>query len=316
MTDPNPVLLGELAEVDTVEALLELMRRAKAAHGMSYRQAQHRAARRGHVLPHSTLASALSRSALPRAEVVSAFAAACGYSDEEIARWREVWQRLAHPVRTPVTPAPAPAEAGAPSTTGRPVTVPAPRSLPGRPPADTSDPGGHESVRPSPRAHAVPPRSRRLVAAVGVVVTAAAVALLVWFGSTDQTPDGSPAGRQTEQQAVPTQPTADPTTSVTGTPPTTPVEQVPVVGPTEPGPATRQPTGGLAPNATATPAPATRQPVPPAQQPVPPAQQPAPEPSPAPDPFQPAPTTTEEAGPVGGGQYCRPSPPVCSRPIG
>ena len=67
----------------------------RAWSGFTYRQLQHRAQKAGKVLPHSTLASALSRSQLPREELVEVFTLACGLAEDEIAAWVETRKRIA-----------------------------------------------------------------------------------------------------------------------------------------------------------------------------------------------------------------------------
>ena len=69
-------------------------------------------------VPRSTLADALdpARSTLPRLDVVTAYATACGLSHDQLLQWRRVWkalQQAANPEE------PAPAAAAAPSRAGR-----------------------------------------------------------------------------------------------------------------------------------------------------------------------------------------------------
>ncbi|MEV0265428.1 XRE family transcriptional regulator [Streptomyces sp. NPDC050617] len=85
---------GELSPRDARDAaaFVELMRRLKERSGLTYRELEERAARRGDVLARSTLADVLRRGSLPRADVVAAFVRACG--DERTdggGRWVDAW---------------------------------------------------------------------------------------------------------------------------------------------------------------------------------------------------------------------------------
>jgi hypothetical protein len=70
------------------------LRRLKAWSDLTYRRLEKEAMRRGHVLPHSTIATALKRESLPRTELVAALVSACGCDDATVALWVAVRQRL------------------------------------------------------------------------------------------------------------------------------------------------------------------------------------------------------------------------------
>jgi hypothetical protein len=70
------------------------MRRLKEQAGLTYRQLEASAERSGDVLARSTVADALRRDSLPRAEVVAAFVRACGRG-EDTDTWLEARARLA-----------------------------------------------------------------------------------------------------------------------------------------------------------------------------------------------------------------------------
>ncbi|MGX1564689.1 RICIN domain-containing protein [Streptomyces sp. NPDC055506] len=70
------------------------MRRLKEQAGLTYRKLEANAERHGDVLARSTVADALRRDSLPRAEVVVAFVRACG-GDEDVAVWLAARDRLA-----------------------------------------------------------------------------------------------------------------------------------------------------------------------------------------------------------------------------
>lgn len=63
--------------------------------GFSYRQLERQARERGEVLPHSTIAAALARTTLPRADVVASFVRACGAEEDTVASWLSVRQQVA-----------------------------------------------------------------------------------------------------------------------------------------------------------------------------------------------------------------------------
>ncbi|MEU5693253.1 helix-turn-helix domain-containing protein [Actinosynnema sp. NPDC020468] len=137
--DPRPASAAGPAE------FAALMERRKNRSGYTYRQLEDRASRLGDTLPRSTVADALRRRTLPRAEVVSAFVRACGGTDAEVEEWLAARRRLADEGRPP------------PSTES--VPVPAPGS-----PAESS---------------AEPPPSGPPAWRAGIPVTLAAVAVVV-----------------------------------------------------------------------------------------------------------------------------------------
>jgi hypothetical protein len=71
---------------DEPEFVAEL-RRLKAWSGHSFRELERRASAAGDVLPHSTVATMLAKSRLPRAELVAAFVKACGLEENDVAQW-------------------------------------------------------------------------------------------------------------------------------------------------------------------------------------------------------------------------------------
>ncbi|GAA3226125.1 hypothetical protein GCM10020256_36290 [Streptomyces thermocoprophilus] len=117
-------------------AFVELMRAAKERSGLTYRELEARAAAHGDVLARSTLANALARNALPRADLVAAFVRACE-GEERVPAWLAARDRLA--LLTVLAPTGQDAAAGngrpagdgapvAPRATGAPPTRPAPPS--------------------------------------------------------------------------------------------------------------------------------------------------------------------------------------------
>ncbi|MGW4466114.1 hypothetical protein [Micromonospora sp. NPDC004704] len=71
------------------------MRALKEWSGLTYRQLQRRAAAVDELLPHSTIAAALSRNTLPREDLVTGFVRACGQDEATAAGWLTVRKRIA-----------------------------------------------------------------------------------------------------------------------------------------------------------------------------------------------------------------------------
>lgn len=88
-------VVGGPGEVRTVREFVALLRHRKEASGLTYRQLELRAAKNGDVLARSTLAGALAREALPKADLLTAFVRACGVSEEEVTQWEAARERLA-----------------------------------------------------------------------------------------------------------------------------------------------------------------------------------------------------------------------------
>ncbi|MFI2620028.1 XRE family transcriptional regulator [Streptomyces sp. NPDC018584] len=97
----------------TPSEFVALLRQVKEASGLTYRQLELRAAERGDLLPRSTVAGALSRSALPKAELVEALVRACE-GEERVGAWLAARDRVASGEAAP-PPAPDPAAGPAPA---------------------------------------------------------------------------------------------------------------------------------------------------------------------------------------------------------
>ncbi|WP_217196856.1 RICIN domain-containing protein [Streptomyces buecherae] len=80
--------------------------------GLSYRQLERRAHAVGDVLPRATVAGALARTALPRAELVTAFVRACGGDAAAVGAWLDARERLAASARATATDPPRTEEPG------------------------------------------------------------------------------------------------------------------------------------------------------------------------------------------------------------
>src|SRR5262245_8387070 len=86
---PNP------ANARTPAEFVDAMRQLKRWTGRGYRRLEKEAAAAGHILPRSTLTTALSRDTLPREDLVEAFACACGCDEDQAAQWIAVRRRIA-----------------------------------------------------------------------------------------------------------------------------------------------------------------------------------------------------------------------------
>ncbi|MFC8587594.1 helix-turn-helix domain-containing protein [Streptomyces sp. NPDC057217] len=105
--------------------------------GLTYRELSARAEARGDVLPRSTVANMLSRTTLPREELLTAFVRACGTGPAGLERWRTVRRELTErrgygaedpdPARGPAPEGPeetAPAHKASPTMETDPETAP------------------------------------------------------------------------------------------------------------------------------------------------------------------------------------------------
>ncbi|MEB3966867.1 XRE family transcriptional regulator [Streptomyces kunmingensis] len=176
-----------LSDVQDVSAFVALMRRCKETSGFTYRELELRAAKNGDVLARSTLAGALSREALPKADLLTAFVRACGVSDEEVAQWLAVREELS--AGAPLFDADPDAGSGARAESD------ADGTEVGEP--GTPDQGSADGRTTSPR----PPRSARsrrraylLVAGTVAVVALIVAVALKSGGDGDGSADAVPAG--------------------------------------------------------------------------------------------------------------------------
>ncbi|GHF74139.1 XRE family transcriptional regulator [Streptomyces griseosporeus] len=195
MESPSPRLEPEDAS-DAAE-FVELMRVAKERSGLTYRELEARAAAHGDVLAKSTLANALARDALPRADLVAAFVRACE-GEDRVPAWLAARDRLALPARLVAGPAGSPGTAGTPGTAGAPAaprTAGAPGGDP-RPGGATGPSPEDPAARRTPRLPPLPrlwrriPRAWRLPLAAVAVVTGL---LLAALGARELTDPGTTA---------------------------------------------------------------------------------------------------------------------------
>lgn len=85
----------EPAAARTPAEFVEAMRRLKRWTGFGFRQLEKRATAGGHALPRSTLTVALARDTVPREDLVTAFAHACGCDEDQTAGWVAARRRVA-----------------------------------------------------------------------------------------------------------------------------------------------------------------------------------------------------------------------------
>ncbi|MEU0390068.1 XRE family transcriptional regulator [Streptomyces chartreusis] len=163
-------------EAGSASEFVACMRLLKEQAGLTYRQLEANAEGRGDVLARSTVADALRRDSLPRAEVVAAFVRACGRG-EDAATWLEARDRLAAAVPVPAEDGSAHAdEERSPTGEG-----PTPDGTPERPTRSTAVNPTPAPVLASTRAPALAPVAgrgrnlRALLASAGAGLLLAAV---------------------------------------------------------------------------------------------------------------------------------------------
>ncbi|MBV7698870.1 XRE family transcriptional regulator [Streptomyces sp. TRM70350] len=149
-----------------------LLRQVKESCGFTYRELEQRAAARGDVLARSTLANALARDALPRAELVAAFVRACGAEggegaqvEKRVEEWLAARERIAACKAVPVS---------------------------------RVEPSGERE-----EAQGVPQRGRsRVATAVATIAALALVGVATWaLSATGSGTDEQQTGRDTERQS-------------------------------------------------------------------------------------------------------------------
>ncbi|MFF6971813.1 helix-turn-helix domain-containing protein [Streptomyces tsukubensis] len=153
---------------DTAE-LAALLRDLKERSGLTYRALEEAAARRGDVLPRSTLAAVLGGRGLPRPELLAAFVRACG-EGSRVDEWLEARARIAgRPADRPPAPVrDASAEPG--DTPSGPEPDPEPATA-----APGAASGGPPEQRPRPVRRRLPVYAIPALAAVLIGLSALAV---------------------------------------------------------------------------------------------------------------------------------------------
>ncbi|MEV4758848.1 hypothetical protein AB0J86_27645 [Micromonospora sp. NPDC049559] len=95
------------------------MRALKEWSGFTYRQLQRRAEKAGGTLPHSTIAAVMSRSTLPREDLLRTFVQACGGDATVVAEWLAARKRIAAAAVDPSNGSGEPGTAGGTATADR-----------------------------------------------------------------------------------------------------------------------------------------------------------------------------------------------------
>ncbi|WP_432094534.1 XRE family transcriptional regulator [Streptomyces sp. bgisy100] len=174
---------GELSPFEAQDAagFVLLMRRLKDRSGLTYRELEERATRKGDVLARSTLADILRRTSLPRPDVLAAFVRACG-DGERVGAWLEARDRIA--AETAAEPAAAPGPEPQPQT--QQLTEPTePTEL-----AELAEPL-------APRSGRVRSRTVALATALAVLLTALAAWVLLHDSSGEPSTPGAAATKPT-----------------------------------------------------------------------------------------------------------------------
>ncbi|MEV4620649.1 helix-turn-helix domain-containing protein [Asanoa sp. NPDC049573] len=89
MTVPRP------EQARTAAEFIDMLRALKEWSGLSYRDLERQARSAGDRLPPSTVATMLSRTSLPRLNLLGAFVKACGGNRDEVVSWIEARRKLA-----------------------------------------------------------------------------------------------------------------------------------------------------------------------------------------------------------------------------
>ncbi|MGA5192321.1 helix-turn-helix domain-containing protein [Streptomyces exfoliatus] len=132
----------------TPAEFLARLQALKDRSGLTYRELAARAEARGDLLPRSTVANMLSRTTLPREELLTSFVRACGVAPAELESWRKVRSELAGRGTYAPTEDPGTEEAGTEEADVVPGPPAPPTSWPeaAEPPA-TPPPGTRSRIR-------------------------------------------------------------------------------------------------------------------------------------------------------------------------
>ncbi|MEU5876332.1 XRE family transcriptional regulator [Spirillospora sp. NPDC047279] len=184
--------------VDSEEQYVVMLRRLRERSGLTFKQIERRAAGGPVPLPASTLATALQRRTVPRAEIVSALVRVCGGSPEIVDEWLALREGLLHPL-----PASAPAP-GATASETEPEPLDQERAV-----TDTSPHLDLLTTGPRPprgrlrRADGRGRPSTRVVGALAaVIVFAGTVTVLAMVAPSAGSGDPDPATRPPQEASV------------------------------------------------------------------------------------------------------------------
>ncbi|MGA5062427.1 helix-turn-helix domain-containing protein [Streptomyces exfoliatus] len=193
----------------TPAEFLARLQALKDRSGLTYRELAARAEARGDLLPRSTVANMLSRTTLPREELLTSFVRACGVAPAELESWRKVRNELAGrgtyaPTEEAGSEQAGTEEAGSEEAGSEAAEVPGPPAPPPSWPGAVEPPTG-----PPPGARS---RIRRAVVATvavaGLVLAGISVVAAFRDGRTGHAGHAEQAGQPPRTPAAPAAPAA------------------------------------------------------------------------------------------------------------
>lgn len=93
-TDASSIDMPHPDRVNTPAEFMAAMRALRAWAKLTYRQIEDRARQAGDKLPHSTIATALSRNRIPRESTIASFVRACGGDRHAVEAWLAARKRI------------------------------------------------------------------------------------------------------------------------------------------------------------------------------------------------------------------------------
>ncbi|HZM75479.1 MAG TPA: hypothetical protein VFC19_07115 [Candidatus Limnocylindrales bacterium] len=93
-TDASSFDMPRPDRVNTPAEFMAAMRALRAWAKLTYRQIEDRALQAGDKLPHSTIATALSRNRIPRESTIASFVRACGGDRKDVEAWLAARKRI------------------------------------------------------------------------------------------------------------------------------------------------------------------------------------------------------------------------------
>ena len=93
-TDASSLDMPRPDRVNTPAEFIAAMRALRAWAQLTYRQIEDRARQAGDKLPHSTIATALSRNRIPRESTIASFVRACGGDRKDVEAWLAARKRI------------------------------------------------------------------------------------------------------------------------------------------------------------------------------------------------------------------------------
>jgi hypothetical protein len=93
-TDASSFDMPRPDRVNTPAEFIAAMRALRAWAKLTYRQIEDRARQAGDKLPHSTIATALSRNRIPRESTIASFVRACGGDRKDVEAWLAARKRI------------------------------------------------------------------------------------------------------------------------------------------------------------------------------------------------------------------------------